>query len=193
MKKSKSKTDTITRAESIELLTDHGIDLYAKRLFLIGEVNDTMYENVCRGLAVLNQAAGINRIEIVLNTCGGDSYASVAIYDAIKRNQIPVDILCQGTCMSAGTLILQAANTRRSDPHCQFMVHFGYEYFGGEVGTARRYMEHYKEFEKQICEIYIKRTGIKLPELKKLFDRDTFMPANKALEIGLIDAVCNGN
>ena len=91
--------------------------------------------------------------------------------------------------MSAGTLILQAARERISDPHCQFMIHYGYEWSGGEARTARRYNEHYQRLEKTVCSLYARRAQQTFEIMDQLLDRDTFMTADEAIGYGLLDRV----
>lgn len=187
--KKPDKLNSIERADALDILFKNSVDLYSKRILLSDTVSEYMYDTLLKGLAVLNQAADTKEITIILNTGGGDLYQALAIYDLIKKNKYPVDIVCQGLCMSAGTLILQAARKRISDPHCQHMVHYGYEWSGGEARTARRANEHYQKLEETVCKIYANRTKQTIEKMDALLDRDTFMTAQEALDVGLIDEI----
>jgi ATP-dependent Clp protease protease subunit len=187
--KKPDKLNTIDRADALDILLKNDIDLHGKRIFLSDTVGEYMYDNLLKGLTILNQAADTKEITVIINTGGGDLYQALAMYDLIKKNKIPVDVVCQGLCMSAGTLILQAARTRISDPHCQFMIHYGYEYSGGEARTARRFNEHYIKLEETVCELYATRMKKTYQQVDALLDRDTFMTAQEALDNGLIDEI----
>lgn len=187
--KRSAEQNKVDRSKVLDLIVDHGIDIFNRRLYLSSDVGEQMYDQVVKGLAILNQTANTDAITIHLHTGGGDLYSAMGIYDLIKSNKIPVDIICEAACMSAGTLILQAARERISRPNTQFMVHLGYESFSGEVGTARRISEHYKTFELQFLQIYADKMETTVQKLRKLFDRDTYMTAQTALELSLIDRV----
>lgn len=189
--KSKQKVDklnSISRADSLDLLVDYGINLQEKELDVTGDVDEAMYRRISRGLAVLNQI-NAQKITIVLNTTGGDLFTSLAIYDVIKRNKTKVDILAVGTCQSAGTVILQAANQRLSTPNTSFMVHYGSDHVSADYLNVKRYMEHRDEYEDLIKTIFKDRCGWNDELYEKWNEKDTYLLPNWALHYGLIDKV----
>jgi ATP-dependent Clp protease protease subunit len=190
-KKTKQKVSTlnsISRADSIELLVDYGINLQKKELELSGEVCDKMYTRLIRGLAVLNQLK-VSKLKIVLNTCGGDLYSALGIYDTIVRNETPIDILATGACQSAGALILQAGADRLATPYTQFMIHLGSVLVGGTYKDAQRYMEHCSEVEFQITQIFMERCGWTEDLYNHFHEHDTYMVAKAAKSNNLIDRI----
>jgi ATP-dependent Clp protease protease subunit len=183
-----SRLNSIDRIDSIRLAIDYGIDLANKTLSLTGPVDDSMYEKTISGLCILNQLQ-VPLITIRLNTYGGDLYAALAMYDLIKQNKTPIRILAVGQLMSAGTLIMQAAKERAATPLTQVLVHFGSEHVSGTYVNVRRYIRHVDEMEDRIKEIFCSRCNWHDEQYEALNEHDTYMSADKARSLGLIDEV----
>lgn len=107
----------------------------------------------------------------------------------------PVSTICVGQAASMGSLLLAGgeAGKRYCLPHSSIMVH---QPSGGYFGQASDIAIHAKEILRvrtQLNEIYQRHlTGKKqlsLDEIEKLMERDYFMGANEALELGVIDEI----
>jgi len=170
----------------LNLCLDYNIDTIAGTYLMFGDVNDEMHLKLLNALAVLNKLneEPSGHIRIVLNTTGGSTLSALAIYEAIQSNPNPVNIVVQGSCLSAGMLILAAAQGRASTPSSQFLIHYG-------GGSYDDYFEKCAQdrqnamFDQLICE----RSLITPRLLKKLNSRETYFGAQKALELGLIERI----
>lgn len=107
----------------------------------------------------------------------------------------PVSTICVGQAASMGSLLLAGgeAGKRYCLPHSSIMVH---QPSGGYFGQASDIAIHAKEIlrvRRQLNEIYQRHlTGKKqlsLDEIEKLMERDYFMGAKEALELGVIDEI----
>jgi ATP-dependent Clp protease protease subunit len=169
------------------LVAEYGIDVPTGRLFLTGDVSEAMYQRATTGLAVLNQMARCERLTICLNTLGGDVYQALAIYDLIRSNQIPVDVLIVGSCLSAGVIILQGGQRRAATPSSFLMIHDGTEEVAGEVKTVRRTIKHLDHVNEIIQNIICERVNASSDEVSRWHNRDRYFGAKEALRLGLID------
>lgn len=108
----------------------------------------------------------------------------------------PVTTICIGQAASMGSLLLcgGAPNNRFALPHSSIMIH---QPSGGYFGQAADIMIHAKEIfrvREQLNKIYERHLKIagkerKLDEIEKLMDRDYFMNASEALELGIVDKI----
>lgn len=107
----------------------------------------------------------------------------------------PVSTICVGQAASMGSLLLCGGQPgkRYCLPHSQIMVH---QPSGGFAGQASDIAIHAKEIlriRNQLNEIYRRHlTGKKeysLEEIEKLMERDYFMGAQEALDLGVVDEV----
>lgn len=119
--------------------------------------------------------------------------AGLAIYDTMSYISSPVSTTCVGQAASMGSLLLcgGAKGKRYCLPHSSIMVH---QPSGGYFGQASDIAIHAREIlrvREQLNEIYRRHlTKPKtLQEIEALMERDYFMGANEALELGIVDEI----
>jgi ATP-dependent Clp protease protease subunit len=106
----------------------------------------------------------------------------------------PVSTICVGQAASMGSLLLCGGHPgkRYCLPHSSIMVH---QPSGGYFGQATDIAIHAKEILRvrgQLNKIYkrhLTRKDITLDEIEKLMERDYFMGAKEALEMGIVDEI----
>lgn len=107
----------------------------------------------------------------------------------------PVSTICVGQAASMGSLLLCGGNAgqRYCLPHSSIMIH---QPSGGYFGQATDIAIHAKEILRvrhQLNRIYkMHLTGKKemsIDEIEKLMERDYFMGAQEALDLGIVDKI----
>ncbi|MCJ1376136.1 hypothetical protein MMC20_007376 [Loxospora ochrophaea] len=160
---------------------------------LNGAVDETVSASIVAQLLFLEADAPEKPINLYINTPGGSVTAGLAIYDTMTYIASPVTTICVGQAASMGSLLLcgGAAKKRYALPHSSVMVH---QPSGGYFGQASDIAIHAKEIlrvREQLNGIY-KRHLTKphtLEEIERLMERDKFMGAEEALEIGIVDEI----
>jgi ATP-dependent Clp protease, protease subunit len=132
-------------------------------------------------------------ISLYINSPGGSVTAGLAIYDTMTYIRSPVTTICVGQAASMGSLLLcgGAAGHRFCLPHSSIMVH---QPSGGYFGQASDIAIHAKEILRvrgQLNNIYKTHMTKEhtLEEIEKLMERDYFMGANEAKELGIVDRI----
>ena len=120
-------------------------------------------------------------------------FPGLAIYDTMTYIKCPETTICVGQAASMGSLLLcgGAAGQRFCLPHSSIMVH---QPSGGYFGQASDIAIHAKEILRvrhQLNQIYQRHLTKQrsLEEIEKLMERDYFMGAKEALELGIVDRV----
>lgn len=105
----------------------------------------------------------------------------------------PVTTICVGQAASMGSLLLcgGAPNQRFCLPHSSIMVH---QPSGGYFGQASDIAIHAKEILRvrgELNKIYQRHMTKQhtLEQVEKLMERDYFMGAKEALELGIVDQI----
>lgn len=140
-------------------------------------------------------------ITVILNTPGGSIVDGLAIYDLIRMTTargIKVNILAMGSCMSMGSIILQAATHRACTKNTAFLLH---EVQTITIGTSVRSMSEEKDrqgdlerVQAVLNDILAQRTGMPEKKLRKLYERrDLYLTAQDALQYKLVDEVIDYN
>ncbi|CAF9941167.1 hypothetical protein IMSHALPRED_002458 [Imshaugia aleurites] len=160
---------------------------------LNGAVDETVSASIVAQLLFLEADSPEKPISLYINTPGGSVTAGLAIYDTMTYISSPVTTTCVGQAASMGSLLLcgGAPGKRFCLPHSSVMVH---QPSGGYFGQASDIAIHAKEILRvrgQLNEIYQRHLTRphSLDEIERLMERDKFMGAEEALEIGIIDEI----
>ncbi|KAB8220515.1 Clp protease-domain-containing protein [Aspergillus novoparasiticus] len=178
----------------------HTYDIFSRLLkeriiCLNGEVDETMSASIVAQLLFLEADNPQKPIHLYINSPGGSVTAGLAIYDTMTYIASPVSTICVGQAASMGSLLLCGGypGKRYCLPHSSIMIH---QPSGGYFGQATDIAIHAKEIlrvREQLNKIYKRHlTGKKelsLDEIEKLMERDYFMGAQEALEMGIVDEI----
>lgn len=177
----------------LDIFFDTGVNFPTKTILLIGGVNKKMLDIAMCGLHALDATHG--EITIKMYSGGGDTTIARAIYDLIRGCKNRVRIIGYGEVASSASIILQAGDLRVLSTNAKIMMHVGQE--GVPMDHPRnvdRTIEQYRIDEKWMEDIYLdkireKKKRFTRNQLKSKLDKDTWLNANQALELGLIDEI----
>lgn len=117
----------------------------------------------------------------------------MAIYDTMTYISSPVSTVCVGQAASMGSLLLCGGEKgkRFCLPNSSIMVH---QPSGGYIGQASDIAIHATEIlrvRKQLNGIFVRHLTKKhtLEEVEKIMERDRFLSAEEALEMGIVDQI----
>ncbi|KAI9755571.1 MAG: hypothetical protein M4579_004219 [Chaenotheca gracillima] len=176
----------------------HTYDIFSRLLkerivCLNGEVDETVSASIVAQLLFLEADNPEKPIHLYINSPGGSVTAGLAVYDTMTYIQSPVSTICVGQAASMGSLLLCGgeAGKRYCLPHSSIMVH---QPSGGYFGQATDIAIHAKEILRvrtQLNEVYRRHLTKEhtVDEIEKLMERDKFMGAEEALEMGIVDQI----
>jgi ATP-dependent Clp protease protease subunit len=176
-------------------LTEHAIDVKPQEriICLNGEVNETLSAAIVAQLLYLESDAPEKAITLYINSPGGSVTAGLAIYDTMSYIRSPVSTVCVGQAASMGSLLLCGGEKgkRFCLPNSSIMIH---QPSGGYSGQASDIAIHAKEIIRvrgKLNEIYRKHmTKVHtIDEIEKLMERDRFLSAEEALDMGIVDEI----
>lgn len=156
--------------------------------YSIAEISPYTAENVLKGLILLENKPD-EPIKIILNSPGGDLHQALAIYDAIKRSPCHIEILATGECMSAASVILQAADKRVMSKHCLVMIHDGEDSITGAPENVLRWARNSQIYNNFMYQIYSEVSQKPVSYWKAKCKADYILTADKALAEGLVDEI----
>lgn len=105
----------------------------------------------------LNKASKANIDIQMISVDGGDTEFGMSAYSAIKNSRSKTIASCSGTTASMGTIILQAATTRRLCQHSSFMIHAGSIEMDDSAKACKSYVDANEKFYRQMLTIYSER------------------------------------
>ena len=159
-----------------------------RKIKLIGEVNEVMYEHFSTELDEL-LAKSSKPIEVELNSEGGLSIDALAIVGRMKTAPCPFYVTVYGRAMSAAVLILAAGNRRRMSNIAWLMYHEDCGKVKGNTSDMKFAALRFEQEEQQWAELLQKYTGRAASQWRAFAKQTTYFSAEEALKVGLIDEI----
>ena len=175
---------------------ERAYDLYSRLMedrliFLTGEVNEISANILVGQMLFLHSKEPGVPIDFYINSPGGTITDGLSIYDVMEYIDTPVSTICVGQASSMGSFLLAAGTKgmRYAMPHSRIMVHQPRAGFQGSVSDNERHYEEGLFLKNLMNKLYAHHTGLEIPEIEKLLDRDTFLSPVQAKKLGLIDEI----
>lgn len=133
--------------------------------------------------------AGSGDITVWINSPGGDCVAAAQIYNMLSNYKGKVTVKIDGIAASAASVIAMAGDTVLVSPVSMLMIHNPATMAWGDHAEMQKAMDMLSEVKESIINAYVLKTGLSRPKLSHLMDAETWMDANKAVELGFADDI----
>lgn len=177
-----------------EIIRDN---LSRRTLIFNDEINDAVVENYILHILKWNRddkEKGIpvdkrQKIWIILNSPGGEKLAGMMVLDIIQNSITPINCLIVSLAASMASYIPMVCDTTYAFPHSIVCMHDGYT--GVEMSTrkASDVMTFFRTCDEKLDEIILNNTNITEDFLNKIADREYYIFAKEAKELGIIDYI----
>ncbi|MBS6710648.1 MAG: Clp protease ClpP [Ruminococcus sp.] len=129
-----------------------------------------------------------DKLIVNVNSGGGSVMAGQEIYSLLHGRQ-DVEINIQSLAGSAASVIAMA-NTCKMSPVATIMIHnVSMSGASGDYHDMQKNAEVLKTMNSALAEAYVAKTGKTKDEILKMMDKETWITASQALEMGFIDEV----
>ena len=132
---------------------------------------------------------GSGDITVWINSPGGDCVAAAQIYNMLREYKGNVTVKIDGI---AASVIAMAGSTVLMSPVSMMMIHNPATIAFGDHTDMQRAIDLLNEVKESIINAYVLKTGLSRAKLSHLMDAETWMNANKAMELGFADGVIQG-
>lgn len=162
-----------------------------RTLFLNGTIAEESWfdDDVTPKLFKDELCSGEGDIAVWINSPGGDCVAAAQIYNMLSDYKGNVTIKIDGIAASAASVIAMAGNTVLMSPVSMMMIHNPATIAFGDHNEFSKAIEMLNEVKESIINAYVIKTGLSRTRLSHLMDSETWMNANKAIELGFADGV----
>ena len=133
--------------------------------------------------------AGTGDVVIWINSPGGDCIAASQIYGMLMDYPGNVTVKVDGVAASAASVIAMAGTKVLMVPTALMMIHNPATFAFGDHEDMRRAIEMLDEVKESIINAYEIKTGLSRAKLGHLMENETWMNANKAVEMGFADGI----
>ena len=115
--------------------------------------------------------------------------AAAQIYNMLTNYNGKVTVKIDGIAASAASVIAMAGNEVYMSPVSMMMIHNPATVAWGDHTEFAKAIEMLEEVKESIINAYVLKTGLSRAKLSHLMDSETWMNANKAVELGFADGM----
>ena len=175
---------------------ERAFDIYSLLLrenivFLGTPINDQVANVIVAQLLYLAHRDPDREIQFYINSPGGQITSGMAIYDTMQLISAPVSTIALGMAASMGTILLTAGTKGRRYALPNATIHL-HQPLGGVQGQAADIEIEAREILRVrdlLNGILKTHTGLNDDEISRYTDRNFYMTATQAKELGIIDQV----
>jgi len=132
-----------------------------------------------------------DRINVYINSYGGEVAEGLAIYNALRRHKAEVKTVCDGVACSAASVVFMAGDEREMSNASLLMIHNAWTLTAGDPNELRKEADDLETINAATIQAYLNHVSISEDELKKMLDDETWISAADALEMGFATTVVN--
>jgi|TARA_Y100000034_G_scaffold133845_1_gene200610 ATP-dependent protease ClpP protease subunit len=135
---------------------------------------------------MLNKAGDV---KLRIHSPGGDVYDGIAIYNDLLDHSGRVDVEVSGLAASAASIIAMAGDTITMAPTAFLMIHNAWGLVVGDRHDHADMAEVLTSIDGALASVYDTRGNLGLAEFVAMMDKETWVPADAAVDAGLADEV----
>ena len=128
-------------------------------------------------------------IHLHIQSPGGDVFSGLNICDAIDACKTDVYTYVEGSAASAATIISARGKKRFISKRAFMLIHQPQIAWAGKHDEFIDEIENQKNIFEAIKDIYLESSSIEEKELEELLKHELWLPADKCLELGLVDKI----
>ena len=183
----KWKNKTITNKDNEPILE--------RTLFLNGTIAEESWydDDVTPKLFEQELMADKGDVTIWINSPGGDCVAAAQIYNMLMNYKGNITVKIDGIAASAASVVAMAGSKVLMSPVSMLMIHNPSTIAAGDKAEFQKAMAMLSEVKESIINAYEIKTGLARVKLADLMDEESWMNANKAVELGFADGILKRN
>jgi ATP-dependent Clp protease protease subunit len=137
--------------------------------------------------------AGSGPVTVWINSPGGDVFAAAQIYNMLMEYAGAVTVKIDGIAASAASVIAMAGGEVHMSPVSMLMIHNPATIAIGDSEEMLKAKALLDEVKESIINAYELKTSLPRLKISRMMDSESWMNANKAVELGFADRILYGD
>ena len=163
-------------------------------ILLYGVIGDDFESGIHAAdiLAQIRQAeAAYDRIDLRINSVGGQVDTGIAIFNALKESKADITIYIDCLAASTASFIAACGRTVKMSRYARILIHKPSGGVWGNAEEIRQYLGQLQQIEDILCDIYSRRTGLSVDDIRSTYmdGMDHWITASDAVRLGFADEV----
>lgn len=161
-------------------------DIVTESHWFFGSEDDVVTREFIKDL---NNHPNVSRINVHINSGGGEVFAAVAIAQQLKKHKAEVHTYVEGLAASAATIIALAGDVRHMTVSSLYMIHLPSMSVQGNRFSLDKGKEILQKVEDVIRLTYKDKTNLSDEELTAMLEHETWLTADQAYKYGFINDI----
>ena len=156
-------------------------------LHIFGDIVDDVYSDGVCALSFaydLEQLGPVDSIDVYINSYGGSVSQGFSIYNQLKSHPAKVRTICNGFACSIASVIFLAGDERIMQGPSLLMIHNPWTMSCGNANELRKTADDLDKMGQVSVDLYCQTTGLDESTIKEMMDKETWLSASDALELG---------
>lgn len=160
-------------------------------ILLYGDIGEYDVKSADIAGELMEAAIAYKNIDIRINSMGGEVYAGIAIFNAIRQSTANITIYVDGIAASIASVIALCGKPMKMSKYARLMLHDVQGGCWGNKDTIRQTMEEVIALENTLCQMYSQKCNMTEDEIRtRFFDgKDHWLSADEALQLGFCDEI----
>lgn len=142
----------------------------------------------------LKELKDVKQITVNINSGGGDVFSGVAIHNMLKSHKAHVTVKIDGLAASIASVIAMAGDKVIIPRNAMLMIHNAWTFAVGNANDLRKQAEDLEKVNSVVINSYLdKNPDIDEDKLRSLMDEETWLTAQEAKDLGLVDEIAEPN
>ncbi|MBH0159121.1 Clp protease ClpP [Fictibacillus sp. 5RED26] len=129
------------------------------------------------------------KINIHVNSPGGDVFESIAIHNLLKNHSAEIIIHIDGLAASGASVIAMAGDKIVMPKNTMMMIHKAWTFAAGNSNELRKVADDLEKIDTAVTESYTSRFVGEKSELEQLLSDETWLTAEECKTFGFCDEI----
>lgn len=165
-------------------------------IYIYGDIisEDWRWDHDTSAVSFREELAALEDVEVIdlhINSGGGDVFEAAAIYNMLKRHKARIEVHVDGLAASAASVIAMAGDKITMPRNSMMMIHNMWTIIMGNHNDLRKAADEAEKISNStVKQAYLNRNpDLDEQKLTQMLDDETWLTADEALDLGLIDEV----
>lgn len=155
----------------------------------IGDCGDVKSGHVVSELKAAEHSGA--RIDVRVNSIGGDVYSGIALFNALKGSRADIHIYIDGVAASMAAVLALCGKPVTMSKYARLMLHSVSGGCYGNKTELRRCIDEIQALEDSLADMLASKLKTDKAQIKSSYfdDNDHWLTAGEALSLGLVDGI----
>lgn len=166
-----------------------------RKIVLNKEVDDSLIEDIVLWILEWNKqdkdipVENRKKIYLYLSSDGGDCVSGSFLLSVIKASKTPIVTVGMAKCASMASYILASGHERIAFSSTIVLMHDGSVAYSATGSKSKDIQKFYDELDKRLTKFMIDNSSMDSEFMEEIKDREYYIFAEKAKELGIIDKI----